>query len=43
MASNRVSLVATDESKVYDELTDHNHQTVYHHKKQYVFGKAMGC
>jgi len=36
MVSNKVSLLATDESKVYRGLTEYNHQTVDHHKKQYV-------
>ena len=30
MVSNKVSLLATDESKVYGGLTDYNHQTVDH-------------
>jgi ISXO2 transposase-like protein/transposase-like zinc ribbon protein len=36
--SNKVSLLATDESKVYRGLTEYNHQTVDHHRKQYVVG-----
>jgi transposase-like protein len=32
------SLLATDESRVYDGLTEYNHQTVDHHRKQYVVG-----
>jgi hypothetical protein len=39
MVSNKVSLLATDESRVYDSLTEYeNHKTVDHHKKQYVIG-----
>ncbi len=38
MVSNKVSLLATDESKVYRGLTEYNHQTVDHHRKQYVVG-----
>jgi hypothetical protein len=38
MVSNRVSLLATDESRVYDGLTEYNRQSVDHHKKQYVIG-----
>jgi transposase-like protein len=38
MVSNKVSLLATDESRVYDGLTEYNHQTVDHHRKQYVIG-----
>ena len=38
MVSNKVSLLATDESRVYQGLTGYNHQTVDHHKKQYVIG-----
>lgn len=38
MVSDKVSLLATDESKVYRGLTEYNHQTVDHHHKQYVFG-----
>jgi hypothetical protein len=38
MVSNKVSLLATDESKVYRGLIDYNHQTVDHHRKQYVVG-----
>ena len=40
MVSNKVSLLATDESKVYRSLTEYNHQTVDHHKKQYVIGSV---
>jgi transposase-like protein len=36
--SNKVSLLATDESRVYAGLTEYNHQTVDHHRKQYVIG-----
>jgi len=36
---NRVSLIATDESKVYDRLGyRYNHQTVDHHAHRYVVG-----
>jgi transposase-like protein len=38
MVSDRVSLLATDESRVYEGLTEYNHQTVDHHRKQYVVG-----
>jgi hypothetical protein len=38
MVSNKVSLLATDESKVYHGLKGYNHQTVDHHRKQYVVG-----
>ncbi len=38
MVSNKVSLLATDESKVYRGLTEYNHQTVDHHRKEYVVG-----
>ncbi len=38
MVSNKVSLLATDESKVYRDLTEYNHQTVDHHRKEYVVG-----
>ncbi len=38
MVSDRVSLLATDESRVYAGLTEYNHQTVDHSRKQYVVG-----
>jgi transposase-like protein len=38
MVSDKVSLLATDESRVYDGLTGYEHQTVDHHRKQYVVG-----
>ena len=38
MVSNKVSLLATDESRVYGGLTEYNHQTVDHSRKQYVIG-----
>ncbi len=38
MVSDKVSLLATDESRVYEGLTEYNHQTVDHHRKQYVIG-----
>ncbi len=36
MVSDKVSLLATDESRVYDGLTEYNHETVDHHRKEYV-------
>lgn len=36
--SNKVSLLATDENRVYRGLTEYNHQTVDHSRKQYVVG-----
>jgi ribosomal protein L37AE/L43A len=36
--SNKVSLLATDESRVYNGLTDYNHQAVNHAGKRYVVG-----
>jgi transposase-like protein len=38
MVSNKVSLLATDESTVYDGLIDYPRMTVDHHRKQYVVG-----
>ena len=38
MVSNKVSLLCTDESKVYRGLTGYNHDTVDHHRKQHVVG-----
>jgi transposase-like protein/IS1 family transposase len=38
MVSDKVSLLATDESKVYDGLTEYNHQAVFHGAKRYVVG-----
>jgi len=38
MVSNKVSLLATDESKVYQGLTDYPHLTVHHAARQYVVG-----
>jgi hypothetical protein len=38
MVSNKVSLLATDESTVYDGLIEYPRQTVDHHRKQYVVG-----
>lgn len=38
VVSTKVSLLATDESRVYGGLTDYNHQTVHHAAKQYVVG-----
>lgn len=36
--SNKVSLLATDESRVYSGLTDYPHERVHHAAKQYVVG-----
>jgi len=38
MVSEKVSLLATDESLVYDHLTDFNHGTVNHSARRYVVG-----
>ena len=38
MVSNKVSLLATDESTVYDGLIEYPRMTVDHHRKQYVVG-----
>ena len=38
VVSNKVSLLATDESKVYHWLADFPHQTVHHAARQYVVG-----
>jgi hypothetical protein len=38
MVSDKVSLLATDESRVYDGLTEYNHKAVDHSRKQYVVG-----
>ncbi|MFZ1922289.1 MAG: IS1595 family transposase [Xanthobacteraceae bacterium] len=38
MVSNKVSLLATDESTVYDGLHEYQHGAVDHHRKQYVVG-----
>jgi hypothetical protein len=38
VVSNKVSLLATDESKVYHWLTEYPHKTVRHAAKQYVVG-----
>lgn len=38
VVSNKVSLLATDESRVYSSLTDYPHQAVHHAAKQYVVG-----
>ena len=39
MVSDKVSLLATDESRVYRGLDEeYNHQTVDHHRKEYVVG-----
>lgn len=36
--SNKVSLLATDESRIYGGLTDYNHRAVHHAAKRYVIG-----
>lgn len=36
--SNKVSLLATDESQVYNGLHDYNHERVHHAAKRYVIG-----
>lgn len=38
VVSDKVSLLATDESKVYQHLTDYPHETVMHSARQYVVG-----
>ena len=38
MVSDKVSLLATDESKIYHGLTGYAHGTVNHSRKQYVVG-----
>jgi hypothetical protein len=38
VVSNKVSLLATDESRLYDGLTDYNHQRVWHAAHRYVIG-----
>ncbi len=38
VVSNKVSLLATDENRVYGGLTDYNHETVHHAARQYVVG-----
>ncbi len=38
VVSDKVSLLATDESNVYKGLTGYNHRTVHHAAKQYVVG-----
>ncbi len=38
MVSNKVSLLATDESRVYDGLTEYPRQSVEHQKGRYVVG-----
>jgi len=38
MVSDKVSLLATDESTVYEGLKEYPHATVDHHRKQYVVG-----
>jgi len=38
MVSDKVSLLATDESRVYDGLTEYPRQTINHRRRQYVVG-----
>src|SRR5665213_2293757 len=38
VVSNKVSLLATDESRVYGGLTDYPHERVHHSAKRYVIG-----
>ena len=38
VVSNKVSLLATDESRVYGGLTDYPHEAVHHAAKRYVVG-----
>jgi hypothetical protein len=38
MVSDKVSLLATDENRVYDGLTEYPRQSVKHSAKQYVVG-----
>lgn len=38
VVSNKVSILATDESRLYDGLTDYPHKEVWHAAKQYVVG-----
>ncbi len=38
MVSNKVSLLATDESRVYGGLTEYPHKSVHHAARQYVIG-----
>jgi hypothetical protein len=38
VVSNKVSLLATDESRLYDGLTDYPHQRVWHAAHRYVIG-----
>lgn len=38
MVSDKVSLLATDESAVYQDLNEYPHETVNHHARQYVVG-----
>ncbi|MBZ0141499.1 MAG: IS1595 family transposase [Pseudorhodoplanes sp.] len=38
MVSDKVSLLATDESRIYDGLTEYPRQTINHRAKQYVVG-----
>jgi|HubBroStandDraft_3_1064219.scaffolds.fasta_scaffold144236_1 hypothetical protein len=38
MISHKVSLLATDENPVYDNLTEYRHQTVHHAAHRYVIG-----
>ena len=38
VVSNKVSLLATDESRIYDGLTDYPHKEVWHAAGKYVIG-----
>lgn len=38
MVSTNVSILATDENQVYDDLTEYNRQAVMHSAKRYVVG-----
>ena len=38
VVSTKVSLLATDESRVYDDLTEYNHGRAWHAAKRYVIG-----
>ena len=38
MVSNKVSLLATDENRVYNGLNEYNPHAVDHHRRQYVVG-----
>ncbi|HZT27396.1 MAG TPA: transposase [Pseudolabrys sp.] len=38
VVSTKVSLLATDENKIYDDLTEYNHQRSWHAAHRYVIG-----